>query len=168
MNKKKSALIIFGSPRKNGFTSNALKEFLGLHPEIKNITFANAYQKNVRPCCACGYCIIHDECIYNDMNDIDTSIRTVDMIIFATPVYNLSVPSPMKSIFDRMQLYYSSRFFRNNKPVIPKNKQGVLIVTCGSNDDFGVEVVKKQVRLISSIINCNVSKEIIIKQTDFL
>lgn len=168
MHKGRSALIIFASPHKNGFTSNALKDFLSLHPEIKDITFVRAYKKNVRPCSACGYCITHDGCMYNDMNDIDISIRTVDIIIFATPVYNLSVPSPMKAIFDRMQRYYSSRFFRNNKPVIPKSKQGVLIITCGSNDDFGIEVVRKQVKLVSSIINCSVSKEIIIKQTDIL
>lgn len=163
---KKQGLIIFGSPHKNGFTANVLKNFLTSLNESYEFSFIDCYKKNVHSCIACEFCKLHDGCIYDDMDDIDRLLKTVDIIIFASPTYNSSVPSPMKAVFDRMQRYYHARFFRNIKPVIPKKKDGVLIMTCGSKDDFGTTVIKRQVKLVCSIINCNISKEIIVDQTD--
>lgn len=166
MTKNKSALIIMGSPKSDGFTSQLLKKFLNLNSNIKDIIFINTYQRKTHPCIGCGFCNTANECIYDDMDDIDCALKIVDIIIFATPVYNLSVPAPMKAFYDRMQRYYAAKFFRKEEPVEKKEKDGILIMTCGSNDEYGLEVVRRQTKLIASTINCKISNEIIKKGTD--
>lgn len=166
MSNNKSALIILGSPKQDGFTSRLLKTFLNLNSNIQDTIFINTYQRKIQPCLGCGFCNTVNECVYHDMDDIDRALKIVDVIIFATPVYNLSVPSPMKSFYDRMQRYYAAKFFRKEDPVLKKEKDGILIMTCGSNDEYGLEVVRRQTKLIASTINCKISKEIIKKGTD--
>ena len=119
MNKK--ILILYGSPHKNGFTFQVLKRFLrdNFEDEVK---FINAYEKNVKPCIDCKKCRSDAGCIFKDMEDIDGYFKSCEILIIASPIYNRSVPGPLKSILDRMQRYYSEKIYLNSmmKNYVPK------------------------------------------------
>lgn len=156
---------MFGSPRKNGYTKALLDELL------KNITgydisIIDAYNENIKPCIACGVCEKDDICIYNDFDEIDELLRTADLLIIATPVYNLSVPSPLKAIFDRTQRYFSARFCREVKRPIAKHKRAILLLTSGRDCEFAKEVVEKQIKMMFTIINASLDYTVFLKNTD--
>jgi multimeric flavodoxin WrbA len=189
-------LIFFGSPHKDGITAkmvdDSLKEFQrmtcvnkqlfheslctkgaehhapfidGLSKSI-NVNIIDAYQSNIAPCIDCGYCKNNVGCSFRDFQNIVKLIQDADCIIIATPVYYLSIPAPLKAIFDRFQQFYSVRFIRGIKPVMQKSKIGGLIVCSGSQKTDGVDIIRKQVKMAFGLINCKLIAETVIIGTD--
>lgn len=110
---EKNMLILFGSPRKNGFTMQLLRVFLQQwllqYPDTK-ITFFYAYKEAVAPCTACGYCRRQLGCSIDDYEKFDRLYREADFVVVASPIYGLGFPAPLKAVFDRTQQYYEARF----------------------------------------------------------
>ena len=164
-NKEPIALILFGSPRKNGYTKKLLDEFL-INLKGYRIVLINAYEEAILPCVGCDRCKQQDACQFDDFDSIDSLLQSVDLIIVATPVYNLTFPAPLKAIFDRTQRYFSKRFVRGIKPPIEKKKKAVLLLSCGSNDPSGEWVIEKQLKMIFSVINTTLFEKIVWYNTD--
>lgn len=125
-------LIINGSPKKNGntvFLINKLKS--NLKGEIAELS---AYYDGVAPCIDCEYChenagcSIHDkmEAIYAD---------DFDNIVIASPVHMSNLSGPLVSIAGRLQVYYASKRFLNNK-INLRRKEGVLMLTGGGDGRY--------------------------------
>lgn len=164
--KKKKALVLFGSPKKDGFTMKMLQCFLNALPPGYDITFFSAYERKVAPCIACGLCEKEDACVYHDMDEMDRLLRTVDLLIVATPIYNLGFPSPLKAVLDRTQRYFSARFARGVKPPIEKQKESVLLLSCGADDTVGAQMMERQLKMIYTVINARLREVILWKNTD--
>lgn len=116
----------------------------------------------------CGYCKKNQNCFFDDINDIDMYLNTVDLLVFCSPIYNFSFPAPMKMLLDRMQRYFSARFILNLIPPINKRKKGVLLLSCGSEDTQGLEIMELQLRKIFTVINCELVGTVVLKGTDKL
>ena len=151
---KKIACVIYGSPNESGHTKKLLNLLLENLIDY-DIRLIDAYKKNVHPCIGCYKCKVSGKCIYDDMKDIDNLLEISDILIIATPVYNLSFPSPLKAIFDRLQPYFFKRFYLGIKPPIKKNKKAVLLLTQGSCDKTARQIIIKQLKMIFTIINAD-------------
>lgn len=126
-------LSIFGSPRKNGFSSRLHEELIIPFKErgffIERIY---AYDAKVHPCTACGWCADHSSCSIDDgMTDIYNLIRTADIISISSPLYFSSLPSPLKAIIDRCQVLWEEG--RRNQFMLKKRK-GIFI--CAAGDEY--------------------------------
>ena len=162
---KKKALILYGSPHKNGHTQNALNQVLN---ELKNdydFDFINAFKENITPCTEGGICEKNDTCAFPDFNKIDRLIRECDLLVIATPVYNASFPAPLKAIFDRTQLYYNMKTKLKINPFKHK-KNAILVATYGSNDVSCEQVILKQLELFFALLNAKLLKAVFIGNTD--
>lgn len=125
-------LAIFGSPRKNGYSSR-------IHEEII-IPFAErgfiidrvyAYESDVEPCTGCAYCRDHNSCSIDDgMTGIYSLIKDADVISISSPLYFSSLPSPLKAIIDRCQLLWEE--CGANPGLKNGTKKGVFICAGGS------------------------------------
>ena len=133
-------VIIFGSPNINGFTGRLLENFLFDFPD-KDIVTYNAYSISALPCIGCNACKTR-KCIYRDLDNLIYDIKRSDNIIIATPVYNFSVPSPLKAIFDRFQVFY-------NSPLTDKQRNVHLCITSGRS---GKESIPMLLRMIECAI----------------
>lgn len=164
-NNKKSATVLLGSPKSNGYTSTLMSYFL---KELKDyeITFIDSYKENIHPCIDCGLCKTKGSCKFHDLDNFDYCLRTTDLLVIATPVYNLSMPAPLKAIFDRMQRYFSARFYQNKKPPIEKVKKAVLLLTCGSADERGPKIIISQIKMIFTILNAKLVDTVVLYNTD--
>jgi len=159
-------LIIFGSPHNNGYTAKLLDSFLTALPKNVTIDRINAFGCNIYPCNDCGYCKEADRCVNKDFDEFDRLYRNADVVVIATPVYNLSVPAPLKCILDRTQQYFNARFSRNIKPVIEKNKKALILITSGSDDIYGPEVIKRTLAQMFTVMNTEIIAEAVWKATD--
>ena len=157
---KKLACVLYGSPNKSGHTRMLLDTFLGYLPDY-DVKIIDSYHENVHACIGCFSCKTSGKCIYNDMENINYLLEVSDILIIATPVYNLSFPSPLKAIFDRFQPYFFKRFYMNIKPPIKKNKKAVLLLTQGLDDKRAKHIISEQLKMIFTIINADLISSVV-------
>lgn len=163
---KKSILILFGSPRKNGFTAKLTNELISQLQNYYTINIVNAYDENITPCISCDYCVSHPSCFMPDFKDIDVLLKAADLIVVASPVYNLGFPAPLKAIFDRMQPYFNAKF-KNKSEVFSKQKNGILLLTCGSDKNKSQHIIIPQLELIFRVLNTKLSHIVTMDNSDF-
>ena len=163
----KKALIVFASPHQNGPTAKLLEHFLsGLPKDTWETEMLNVCKTAIRPCAACGACKNMDGCVYTDLDAFDTAFRACDLLVIASPVYNLSFPAQLKALLDRFQRYFEARFARGVRPVMAKKRDAVLLLTMGKNDGFAVEVCEKTLRQSFSILNVKLQTVLCLPDTD--
>ena len=108
------ALIINGSPHKNGTTKRALKEIQntleveGVECEIYDLG------KEITGCTACGFCKNNGKCIKNDdVNMLLSAFEKSDAFIIGSPVYYAAPNGSVISLLDR--LFHSANFDKSMK-----------------------------------------------------
>ena len=161
MNKK--IMTISGGPRRDGCSEELLRRFTGkINAEFVHY---DAYERNYAPCTDCRYCREQEGCSNDDMDGFFDDFEACDGIIIASPVYNLSFPSPMKAIIDRMQRYYSARFYLNKRPVIARRRPVALLLSAGSPEEDG-EICARQLEQIFTVTNCELLCCVVVNGTD--
>lgn len=162
----RKVLALIASPRKTGYTAKLLGAMLREFPKGTNIEIINLYELNPTPCNACGYCKACNGCSKKDLEEFFKKFETADVIVFATPIYFMGVPAPMKALIDRFQRYYEARFRRNTKNPIEKRRKAALIVTSGSDGEIGYEVIKHQLLQAFTVLNIELRGSMLARNTD--
>lgn len=131
----KEILIINGSPRKNKNCFSISKE-ISSKLEENNITYEifNIYDMNIEYCTACGFCEKTGYCKFND--DMTPMYKMFDKakgVIVISPVHFDCVSAKLKTVVDRTQAIYASKYILNN-PSIDRDKTriGMYIAVGGS------------------------------------
>lgn len=131
----KEILIINGSPRKNKNCFSISKE-IRYKLEENNITYEifNIYDMNIEYCTACGFCEKTGYCKFND--DMTPMYKMFDKakgVIVISPVHFDCVSAKLKTVVDRTQAIYASKYILN-KPSIDRDKTriGMYIAVGGS------------------------------------
>lgn len=157
-------LVINGSPRTLGSCDRLVSSLLQTFTKQDGIKILKPFEMNITPCNACGYCKAADGCSKKDMEEFFAYYGQADVVIVASPVYNYSMPAPMKALFDRFQRYYEAAE-RGEKP-FTRPKTAVLIVTAGNDGRIGFEVIKKQVEGGLQNMNTKLTASALISGTD--
>ncbi|MEE8695939.1 MAG: flavodoxin family protein [Olsenella sp.] len=94
-------LVINGSPREQGNTRKLAEAFARGAEEVGNeILFVNVAKKHIAGCQGCQYCRSHEgKCVQrDDMQPILKALDTVDMVVFASPIYWFDITSQLKAV----------------------------------------------------------------------
>ncbi len=156
-------MTVRGGPRRDGCSGRMLRLFA----DELDAAFAeyDAYEENFAPCTDCRACRQSEGCAMDDMDGFFSDFESCDGIVIASPVYNMTFPAPMKAVIDRMQRYYSARFFLGKRPPIPKRRPVALLLSAGSPDEDGGMIVE-QLRRIFTVTNCELVCNVIVNNTD--
>lgn len=102
-------LIINGSPRLNGNTTQVLNEMKKvLIEEELEVEIFQVGAKNIRGCIACNKCRELGKCIFDDVvNELLPKLHEADALVVATPVYYASANGTLISLLDR--LFYTNQ-----------------------------------------------------------
>ena len=159
-------LVLLGSPHQNGKTKKLLNLFIESLENQFEINFFNTYERSIIPCNDCKKCLKTGQCKFDDLNTLNANLENCDVIVIASPIYNLGFPSPLKSVLDRFQTYYNFHL-QNGYCKLQKQKDLVLLLTCGRKcDNFTVDMLEKQSNCILKYLNAKVSSKIIWDKTD--
>lgn len=166
--KKKHALVLFCSPNEHKTTRELLNGFIEPFKDSEEwaVEEMNAYEMKAHPCIACGECETAEKCHFHDLNSFDKSLRKSDLLVIASPVYNMSYPAPFKAILDRTQRYYSARFHLEINPPIEKHREAVLLVTAGSSGETAFGVMQSQIQTAFTVMNTELSGSVLWGETD--
>ncbi|MDQ5984101.1 MAG: hypothetical protein RUMPE_01133 [Eubacteriales bacterium SKADARSKE-1] len=162
---KEKALVIFGSPRNNGYTKKMLNLFMNELKEIYDFSIINAYDIAIKPCYGCDFCEKNGVCRFSDFNKIKMLLDETDMLVIASPVYNMGFPAPLKAIFDRMQVYYNKPLQRE-KDYYSEFRDAVLLLTCGRADNGVSEILSKSLNYILKCIDIKIKYKTVWEKTD--
>jgi multimeric flavodoxin WrbA len=169
MQECKKVFVLFGSPHNNGTTAKLLNEFLKAFNKTRyNIRIANVYEENILPCNDCGGCKKTFGCIIKQNSELFYNLEQADYIIIATPLYLLSMPAPLKAVFDRFQQYYNAKFHLGYKEAIKKPKSAFLIITSGNVKTDDAKILKTQIKLAFSVMNIKIKDSLVLDGTDNL
>ena len=156
-------MTVRGGPRRDGCSGRMLRLFA----DELDAAFAeyDAYEENFAPCTDCRACRQSEGCAMDDMDGFFSDFESCDGIVIASPVYNMTFPAPMKAVIDRMQRYYSARFFLRKRPPIAKRRPVALLLSAGSKEENG-EVIVRQLEKIFTVTNCELLCRVILNDTD--
>lgn len=118
---KKKILMITASPKNTGFTSSiAAIAGYQILSNIDNavIKLINVYDLNMNYCDDCGKCARSKGCKYtDDMTGMYELFNEYDNLFVISPVYFNSVPAPFKTMVDRLQAVYNSKYKLNDSMI---------------------------------------------------
>lgn len=157
-------VILYGSPRENGYTSRLVSAFCAALPEETPVRSFSAYELNVAPCCSCGYCEENWGCTHDDMEDIIQALLDCDLLVIAAPVYHLSFPAPLKAILDRTQQCFCAHR-QGRSPFAEKERRAVVLLTAGSPSENG-EIIRRQLRWLLPPLNALLCGMVVCADTD--
>ena len=146
----KNILVIMGSPRK-GNTYKACEELKVQMVQSIPVQFEYIWLNHIslEPCRGCLICFSHGEekCpIHDDALMIREKLRKADGVVFATPVYGMSVSGPMKIFIDRFSYtFHRPEYF---------GKYACLLITTGF---MGHKNVLKYLDLVARIWGFEIS-----------
>ncbi|MCC5911012.1 MAG: flavodoxin family protein [Clostridiaceae bacterium] len=134
-------LAIVGSPRKgknNDALVTSMLEGIENHGN-SSVSIEKLYADKlaIQSCKACDGCTRKRGCVLKDgMNDIYEKFDKADIIIVSSPLYFNSISGQLKSIIDRNQAIWSSKYILNNS-LIDKSKLrlGYFICTAGMPEE---------------------------------
>ena len=84
---------------------------------------------NIAPCLACGACYATGECpVQDDFQAVLPKMLAADRIVFATPIFFMSVCSQAKILIDRCQCLWASKYILKRPVVKPRQTQRLAMV----------------------------------------
>ncbi len=118
---KKNVLGISTSPRRNGNSDLLLKKALsGAESVGANVEYLSLNDYKINPCIECNACYKKGRCVVkDDYQEILEKLLSADRLIFATPVFFMSVCAQAKMLIDRGQCLWAEKYIlgNNDKPV---------------------------------------------------
>ena len=109
------ALLVNGSPRRNGCTYTALTELAKtLEAEGIKTEVVHVGNKDIRGCIACRSCRKNGKCVFDDaVNEAAAKFEACDGLVVGSPVYYASANGTLIAFLDR--LFYSTGFDKTMK-----------------------------------------------------
>lgn len=163
-------LAILGSPRKNKNTDIILQEMIkGIHSCANEIIKYELNNKSISPCTSCYKCSINGKCVIkDDMDNLYNDFNTSDVIIIASPLYFNSVSAQTKTMIDRCQAFWSSKYLLKKSSIDrSKSRKGIFICTAGSKiNESGFIGAEMVIDLFFKSINANYDKKLLVSDTD--
>lgn len=140
MEKRKSVLVLNGSPRRDGLVSRMLGHIVENLSEDCAVEYYFVHDLKFGACTGCMACRSKLRCFLpeDDAHRIAGAIRTADVLVIGSPCYWGNMNGELKMLFDR--LVYAMMGEKENGMPIPlhKGKRAVLVTTCNTVWPFSV------------------------------
>lgn len=101
---ERKALILNGSPRKNGTVARLLKAVAEGTAARSDVYWIDVCDLNVQPCRGCMKCRPDGECALppDDAHRVGRLIREADAVVVGTPTHQANMSAPLKNLLDRI------------------------------------------------------------------
>jgi multimeric flavodoxin WrbA len=147
------------SPRRGGNSETLLDWVLasmsgGSDVQVEKIPVVDA---NINPCKGCNACETLNYCVQKDgMVSIHDKIIEADIILFASPIFCMGIPSQGKALIDRAQVFRSRKYVLK-LPIVPPERKGkrlgVFLATAGQTWEHVFEGAIMSVKCFFHVID---------------
>jgi multimeric flavodoxin WrbA len=140
-------LIINGSPRKNKNCFSIVNQISNKLTENNiNSEVFDIYDMNIEYCTACGFCDKTGYCrIKDDMTPMYEMFDKAKGVIVISPVHFDCVSAKVKTVVDRTQAIYASKYVLN-KPSIDRDKRRIgMYIAVGGSQPYETQFMGGQI-----------------------
>lgn len=155
----KKIFVLRGSPRAKGNSNIMLENFLsGLSSEAVIYDY-DAHKINLKACTGCLRCNVLKKCVIrnDDWDEISKKILDADIVVFASPVYFLHFPAPVKLLLDRFRSFVNVKLTENAldyRAFEKWDKDFVLLLSLGSSSKKDAEPIIQLFEHITNLLLC--------------
>ncbi|MBN2588911.1 MAG: flavodoxin family protein [Sedimentisphaerales bacterium] len=142
---KKNVLGISTSPRRNGNSDLLIKKALsGAESVGANVEYLSLNDYKIGPCIECNSCYKTGRCVIkDDYEQVLEKILNADRLIFATPVFFMSVCAQAKLLIDRGQCLWAEKYIlKRENTNSSRDYRAMVIATGGSKSKKQYECAK--------------------------
>jgi multimeric flavodoxin WrbA len=134
-NMKKKVLGISTSPRKNGNSDLLLKKALkGAESMGAKVEYINLNDYKLNPCIECNSCYITGKCVIkDDYQELLEKLLNTERLIFATPVFFMSVCAQAKMLIDRGQCLWAKKYILKQEIITPPRDRRAMVIAVGGS-----------------------------------
>ncbi len=135
----KKVVVITASLRNNSNSDELAKYFVkGALESGNEVEVISLKNKKLGFCIGCMTCQKTGACFQkDDATEIEKSVLTADVVVFATPVYYYSMAGQLKTLIDRLNPLYSKDY---------RFKEVYLLTTAAENEDYTPEYTKNGIQ----------------------
>lgn len=162
-------LCIAGSPRRNGNSDRLLAEAMrGARDAGHTVEHVVVQRLKFSGCMECGGCAREGRCaVPDDMQEVFAALDRADHVIIAAPVFFMGIPSKLKALVDRCQVYWARRFVRK-EPVgrLRPGGNGALIVVGGADLKHHFDGSKSVIKSVLNVLEFRYRDELLLGNLD--
>jgi multimeric flavodoxin WrbA len=162
-------LGISTSPRIHGNSDLLLREALsGAESTGAHTEYIHLPDFDISPCIECNACYSRGECkIQDDFQQLQQKILEADRLIFATPIFFMSVCAQAKMLIDRSQCLWAYKYILNKKLfVTERDRRAMVIAVGGSKSKKQFECIRLIMKFYFDVLETNYSLNLFINNVD--
>ncbi len=164
-------LGISTSPRIQGNSDLLLREALSGAESAGAITeYIHSSDYDIAPCIECNACYSRGTCkIQDDFQQLLKKILDADRLIFATPVFFMTVCAQAKMLIDRGQCLWAYKYVLNKQLFSSKrDRRAMVIAVGGSKSKKQFESIRLTMKSYFDVLDINYSTNLFISRVDDL
>ncbi len=162
-------LGISTSPRIHGNSDLLLKEALsGAESAGAKTEYLHLSDYDIAPCIECNACYSKGDCkIQDDFQQLLQKILDADRLIFATPIFFMSVCAQAKMLIDRSQCLWAYKYILNKQLFNPeRDRRAMVIAVGGSKSKKQFECIRLTMKSYFDALELNYSSNLFINKVD--
>ncbi|MFA5375665.1 MAG: flavodoxin family protein [Dehalococcoidia bacterium] len=160
-------LGIMGSPRIGGNTDMLMDEAL------KGARSAGAFAEkivvdelDISPCREFNGCIKDGNCVIrDDMDDIYESLDEADAVIIGSPIFFYGLPSQLKALVDRCQVFWARKYVLKQGPA-KQGRKGAFIAVGATKGANLFDGAKLTVKCLFDAMGVEYAEELFVREVD--
>ncbi|MBE0478847.1 flavodoxin family protein [Candidatus Aerophobetes bacterium] len=166
----KKALLIYGSPRKDGNTDILLKEIVrGIKDGDEKINVEEIYLRKlcIFPCRECRSCEVSGRCVVDDdMQKLYPKLKDADYIILGSPIFFYSVSAQTKALIDRAQALWARKYLLGQDKKKKEKRQGWFVAVGATKGKKLFEGSIFTLKYFFDALNISLAGELLIRGVD--
>jgi len=164
-------LGISTSPRIKGNSELLLREALaGAESAGAHIEYIHLSDYNIAPCIECNACYTTGTCqIQDDYQQLLKKMLDADRLIFATPVFFMTVCAQAKMLIDRGQCLWANKYVLKKQLIsTERDRRAMVIAACGSKSKKQFESIRLTMKYYFDVLQINYVYNLFINQIDHI
>ena len=157
------------SPRIKGNSDLLLREALaGAESAGAHIEYINLSDYNIAPCIECNACYTTGTCkIQDDFQQLLKKMLDADRLIFATPIFFMTVCAQAKILIDRTQCLWARKYLLK-KPIITteRDRRAMVIAVGGSKSTKQFESIQWTMKFYFDVLDINYASNLFINKVN--
>jgi len=162
-------LGISTSPRKNGNSSTLLRRALeGAESAGARTEYTNINDYKIGPCIECNACYKTGRCsVKDDYQKLLDKLLNIDRLIFATPIFFMTVCAQAKILIDRGQCLWAQKYVLKKKLFNPeRDRRAIVIATGGSKGTKQFDSIRRTMKVYLDCLEMNYVGGLFINKVD--
>ena len=164
-------LGISASPRLRGNSDLLLRRALaGAEAAGAKTEYVRLRELNIAPCIECNSCYRTGACVVgDDYQMLSAKLFEADRLIFATPIFFMSVCAQGKLLIDRCQCLWAARYVLK-QPLITtgRDRRAMVIAVGGSKSKKMFESVRLTMKYFFDVLDMSYTTNLFVNKVDAL